>query len=240
MASATISRPSIDNLADLVERLGCIPLERIRTHPAPGTATEKDVLSQLDNGMKRVCELVDGVLVEKPMGYYESWLASILMYFLGDYLKNHDLGILVGEAGTIRLRRGLVRYPDVGFISWDQFPNRELPDEQIPDLYPDLAVEVLSPGNTEKEMARKRREYFAAGTRLDWEVYPKQRKVRVYTSAEQYAELGENQKLDGGEVLPGFALRIKDWFARAGRRGVRNSSRRPKQEIRRKRPKTKE
>ncbi len=240
MTSAAPSKPTIDNLGELVERLGSIPLERILFSPPPGTAREKDVLARQDHGVKRVCELVDGVLVEKAMGYYESWLASILVYYLGDYLKDHDLGILIGEAGTIRLKPGLVRYPDVGIISWDQFPNRELPAKQMPDLYPNLAVEILSPSNTKKEMARKRREYFAAGTQLVWEVFPKSRKVRVYTAPEEFTELGENQKLDGGEVLPGFALRIKDWFDRAGRRGVRKSSRRHKQGIRRQRPKTKE
>jgi Uma2 family endonuclease len=239
MASATLATPNIDNLAELLERLGSIPLERIRFHPPLGTATENDVLARPD-GVKRLCELVDGVLVEKPMGYYESWLAMILGSYLESYLRQNDLGILVGADGTLRLQPGLVRLPDVGFISWDQFPNRELPDEQIPDLYPDLAVEVLSPGNTEKEMKRKRREYFAAGTRLVWQVYPQQRRVRVYTAPDRFTELDENQVLNGGEVLPGFNLRIKEWFSRAGRRPAKNNSRTSRSGPKDKRPRSKE
>jgi Uma2 family endonuclease len=84
-------------------------------------------------------------------------------------------------------------------------------------LYPDLAVEVLSKSNTEKEMKRKLREYFEAGTRLVWLVDPKARTVRVYTSPRKFKLLTEDQTLDGGEVLPGFELSLRKLFARAGR-----------------------
>src|SRR5579859_3572765 len=81
------------NLAQLVERLGGIPLARIRLIPPPGTATEQDVEGA--DG----CELVDGVLVEKAMGYYESRLAVVLLAALEPYLENRDLGFsLEGDA----------------------------------------------------------------------------------------------------------------------------------------------
>src|SRR5947209_6381702 len=80
----------------------------------------------------------------------------------------------------------LVRMPDVSFVRWEQFPNREVTDVPIPDLYPDLAIEVLSPSNTKREMKRKRKEYFAAGTRLVWELNPKTRTVDVYTVPETF------------------------------------------------------
>src|SRR5215468_1891250 len=76
MTTATVAA---DNLAELVEQLGDIPLERIRMRPPPGTATEADVLAALEAPRKRICELIDGVLVEKPMGYTESILASYLI-----------------------------------------------------------------------------------------------------------------------------------------------------------------
>ncbi len=78
MATTAAPPPTIRTLADLHERLGGIPLHRIRYHPAPGTDTEADVLVH-PHGEKRLCELVDGVLVEKPMGYYESRWAAILI-----------------------------------------------------------------------------------------------------------------------------------------------------------------
>ncbi len=65
-------------------------------------------------------------------------------------------------------------------------------------------------------MARKLREYFAAGVKLVWYVYPQTRTVRVYTAPEQVSELGEDQTLAGGDVLPGFSVPIRDWFRRAG------------------------
>jgi Uma2 family endonuclease len=220
MITSVTARPTIETLADLLERLGGVPPERIRLHPAPGTATEADLLVD-PLGQKRNCELVDGVLVEKPMGYYESLLAMILIQWLRNFLDESDLGITLGEAGPLRLAPGLVRLPDVSFISWDRFPNRVLPAQPIPDLAPHLAVEVLSEGNTEAEMERKLREYFAAGVRLVWYVEPETRIVRVYTDPTEVRILREDDTLDGGAVLPGFHLPIRDWFRRAGSRAPR-------------------
>ena len=63
--------------------------------------------------------------------------------------------------------------PDVSFISWQQLPGRNFPDDAIASLYPDLAVEVVSAGNTPGEMRRKLKDYFAAGTQIVWFIYPK-------------------------------------------------------------------
>src|SRR5438309_3646410 len=117
MTTPAAAPPVVETLADVVERLGSIPLERIPASPAPGTATEADVLAR-QGGEKRLYELVDGVLVEKPMGYYESLLAGLLIQILNNFLEQHDLGIALGEAGTLRLAPGLVRIPDVSFLSW--------------------------------------------------------------------------------------------------------------------------
>jgi Uma2 family endonuclease len=214
---ASTLRAPAETLADLVARLGHVPLERIRLHPAPGTATEADVLVR-PGDEKRLCELVDGVLVEKPVGYYESLLAALLIRFLGRFLDEHDLGFVLGPDATLRLAAGLVRLPDVSFVSWAHFPDRRLPREPIPDLVPDLAVEVLSQGNTEVEMRRKLEEYFSAGCRLVWYVLPDERAVRVYTSPASVRLLREDDALDGGAVLPGFRLAIREWFDRAGPR----------------------
>ena len=215
------ARPVIKTLADLVRGVGSVPLERIPARPAPGTATEADVLAR-PGGEKRLYELVDGVLVEKPVGYYESLLAGILIQILNNYLGDHDLGIVLGESGTLRLAPGLVRIPDVSFLSWSHFPNRELPAEPIPDLAPDLAVEVLSEGNTPQEMALKRREYFAAGVRLVWYVDPAARTAAVYTSTQIAHPITADDNLDGGDVLPGFTLRLGDWLDRVPPRRARS------------------
>jgi Uma2 family endonuclease len=212
MAQLTEILASDWTAADLVERFGAIPLWRVRRDPAPGTATEDDVVA-INDHEDRLCELVEGILVEKAMSAYESYLAMFLGRLLGNYVAENDLGIVLGEAGMLRLAPGLVRIPDVSFISWDHLPGRRIPREAIWDLAPDLAIEIISKGNTPEEMARKLADYFAAGVRAVWYVYPASQEVRVYAAAEQCATLTQEQTLDGGEVLPGFSLDLQAFFA---------------------------
>lgn len=119
---------------------------------------------------------------------------------------------------TLRLKPGLVRLPGVSFVSWDQFPNKKLPRKRVPPLAPDLAVEVISEGNTAAEMENKLLEYFTAGVRLVWHVYPETRTVQVSIGPTDVRLLREDDTLDGGSVLPGFRLSIRAWFEEAGER----------------------
>ncbi len=208
---AAVFAPPIETLADLLNQLGDVNPARVRFHPAPGMATEQDVLDvQTREG--RLCELVEQTLVEKAMGFRESWLASLLIQALLNFVQPRQLGLVTGEAGMIRLASGLVRIPDVAYIAWERLPNRRLPVEPVPGLVPNLVVEVLSRGNTASEMARKRREYFAAGVQLMWLISPENRTVEVYTAADQSTLLDEHQTLDGGVVLPGFTLSLHELF----------------------------
>lgn len=199
-------------LADLLEGLGHIPPNRIRVVPPLGTATEEDVI-KAEGHTGRICELVDGVLVEKTMGYLESLLAGVVIEALRAFVRSHDLGVVLGEAGTLRVLPQQVRVPDVCFLSWDRFPGRKLPKTPIPAVAPDLAVEILSEGNTPGEMERKLRDYFAAGVRLVWYIDPRSRTARVYASPESCEELGAQGTLSGGDVLPGFGLSLAALFA---------------------------
>ncbi len=214
MATATASPPSEWTVADLLEQLGDVPPNRIHLVPAPGTATEADLLDQLDHHA-RICELVDGVLVEKTRGYYESILAVAISSLLFEFVKKNNLGIVCGEAGTLRILSNQVRIPDVCFISWDKFPGGKLPKVQIPPVAPDLAVEVLSPSNSQGEMQRKLRDYFTAGVELVWYIDPASRTAKVYTSPEHCEIFDESQILIGGNVLPGFELPLRTLFAAA-------------------------
>lgn len=199
--------------ADLVERFGAIPLNRVLQNPTPGTATEEDVV-ELNEHENRLCELVDGALVEKTMGFFESYLALFLAELLSAHARKHQLGIVLGADGMMRLAPGLVRIPDVSFIAWDRLPGRRVPREPIPDLAPDLAIEVISKHNTRQEMERKLQDYFTAGVRLVWYVYHSpRREVRVYRSPTEYSVVREDETLDGGEVLPNFRLVLRDLFA---------------------------
>jgi Uma2 family endonuclease len=212
---ASKPRPNASDvtIADLLQRLGNIPAQRVRLHPTPGTATETDVIRILDRE-NRPCELVEGTLVEKAMGYEESAIAGFLITYLNNFVLPRKLGIVTGESGAVRLFPGLVRIPDVAFASWDCFPGRKRPKTSVPHLAPDLVVEVLSKSNTKSEMARKLGEYFQAGVRLVWLVNPKTQTVHVYTAVDQLVLLKGDQALDGGDVLPGFSLPLFELFAR--------------------------
>src|SRR5438046_1774546 len=104
-------------MADWLHVLGDIAPERVLCDPYMGTATEADLLKHLDADDKRLCELVDGTLVEKAVGYYESLVAVILIRHLLDFIEPRQLGAVSAGDGPLRLRLGLVRLPDVAFVS---------------------------------------------------------------------------------------------------------------------------
>jgi Uma2 family endonuclease len=218
--SDTVSASSFRTVADLLEHLGGVPPSRVRFQPWPGTATVHDVIA-IHDAENRLCELVDGVLVEKAMGFDESIYAVLLSASMIQYLKTNDLGKVIGADGLMRIFPAMVRIPDAAFISWSRYPKGKRRRGEIPLVVPDLVVEVLSKGNTPKEMARKLDEYFRAGVRVVWYVDPKRRTVRVYSSRNSSVLLHEDRSLDGGEVLPGFSLSIRDWFAEARRNAAR-------------------
>src|SRR5262245_19691816 len=129
----------------------------------------------------------------------------------------NDLGDVGGPHATMRLTSGLVRIPDVSFVRWEKLPGRQRPTEPIPDLVPDLAIEVLSEANTPGEMKRKLKEYFLAGVTLVWFVDPRKRTVEVFTAPDSSTTLAEGQTLGGGDVLPGLRLPVESIFARVPR-----------------------
>ena len=200
-------------LADLLRRLGNIPARRVRLHPAPGTATERDVLLNNESRLRTaICELVDGTLVEKPMGWEESAIAVLIGHFLVAFAKPRKLGTVLGADGMLRLVPGLVRVPDVSFLAQGKLTRYQRGGQRIPSVAADLAVEVISKSNTKAEIARKlvrilRRRYASRmGCR------PEDRTVRVHTSPRESVVLGIDDVLDGGDVLPGLRLPVRDVF----------------------------
>jgi Uma2 family endonuclease len=216
MTVAASPFPTQWSLADLLAHLGGITPERVRLCPPPGTATEEDVL-RIEREEGRLCELIEGVLVEKVMGYHESKLALWIGHLIQLYLDDHDLGEVTGPDGTLRLMPSLVRIPDIAFVSYQRVAECANPDEPIPDLAPDLAVEVLSESNTPQEMERKLKEYFFAGAKLVWLVDPRDRTVQVNTAPDQASVLSEGQELTGEPVLPGFRVPVSRIFAKEKR-----------------------
>ncbi len=199
-------------MGDLLHDLGDIPPARVRLTPPPGGATETHLLA-VEKREGVTCELVDGTLVEKPVGLLESSLSSRLSRLLDEYLDTNPIGFIAGEQGLYRLMKGLIRVPDVSFVRYSKLPGGRIP-AKLTDLAPCLAVEILSPSNTSREMKRKLKEYFLAGTELVWIIDPDTREVRVHASPDTSTAIGPPGTLDGGAVLPGLALPVAAIFAR--------------------------
>jgi Uma2 family endonuclease len=162
----------------------------------------------------RLCELIDGTLVEKAMGWQESLLAGVLMHWLHDFLEISKLGVATGPDGMTRLFADTVRAPDLAFIAWDRLPNRRLPTEPIPEIVPNFVIEVLSPGNTYSEMSRKRREYFHAGVQLLWMIDPQDRSITVYRGSNTVEVFRDGETISGESVLPGWTVDSAKLFAK--------------------------
>ena len=209
-----VPRGKFRDAAEWWHALGDVPLQRIVMDPWPGTATERDLLVFVERD-KRLVELIDGTLVEKPVGWMEPRIAMGLAMALGSFIIPRRLGHLAGEAGTLRMKSGRVRLPDITFVSAEDIPKEYSPDQPIPQLPPTLAIEVLSESNTVAEMRQKTKEYFESGARVVWLIDPKSRTVAVFegATAEPVRRLAEGDTLDGGQVLPGFSIAVSDVFA---------------------------
>jgi Uma2 family endonuclease len=214
--TATLEAPPkarFETMQDVLDVVGDVPPERVLLHPLPGTATELDVLKSL-GGDRAPCELVDGILVEKPAGWKESLLAGAILSALREHVLPRQLGVVSGADGPYRLRIGLVRIPDVAYIEWARIPDAPEDTEPIPSIIPNLAVEVLSLSNTKNEIEKKLAEYFTTTVQLAWIFDPKSRTVAVHTtSGKPDRLLIETDVLDGGAVLPEFRLNLSKIFA---------------------------
>lgn len=170
-----------------------------------------DLCAHLPDG--RRYELVDGELVEmSPTGGEHGGLAIWLGSLLVPFIRARGLGRVVGtDTGFIlSTNPDRVRALDIGFLSRERWPG-PLPKKFIP-IAPDLAVEVVSPGDTASEIQEKVIEYLQAGTRLVWVLYPSNRTVNVFPTDGAPRLLDIHGVLDGGDVLPGFQLSVRELF----------------------------
>ena len=157
------------------------------------------------------------------MGFEESRLAAELGRFTsGLDLEKSDLGVCVGADGMMRIAPGLVRIPDLSFITWDRLPGRESPQEPILDskrlTWPWKCSARATPS---QRWPARSGNTLAAGVVLVWLIDPKKRTARVYSTVEKSTLIRADQSLDGGLVLPGFVLRLSDLLDR-GRRPRRD------------------
>ncbi|NDJ77052.1 MAG: Uma2 family endonuclease [Chloroflexi bacterium] len=160
----------------------------------------------------QMVELVEGRVVDMtPSGVLASIVARRVGAALGAYVDAHDLGEVTTADGGFQLTEHDLRVPDAAFISAAKMVELREPEKFAP-FAPDLAVEVISPGNTASEMRKKIDFYFAAGTRLVWIIYPELRKVDVHYPDGTAFSVDQAGILDGGDVVPGLQLPVSALF----------------------------
>ncbi|HVU13158.1 MAG TPA: Uma2 family endonuclease, partial [Phototrophicaceae bacterium] len=168
-----------------------------------------EIASLPENDDKRL-ELDDGEIVEMAESSAPNSVTAMRIgTFINVFVMSHNSGYVTGADGGFKLGERRVRQPDVGFISKERLP--KLP-KRI-GIAPDLAVEIVSP---DEDIFKKAREYLHAGTRMVWAVYTGEKTVHVMKLDEdgglRSQPFGIGAVLDGGDVLPGFTLAVKDIF----------------------------
>jgi Uma2 family endonuclease len=174
------------------------------------TIEEFEAFALLPENLDRRLEYVNGEAFELRLSHQSSVVSASFGAYLLGFVRPRDLGFVTGAGGGYRIA-GSDFIPNCAFISKQKLPK---PSKQF--YYsesPDLAVEVLSPSNTHEEMRLKIVSYLDAGTLL-WLVDVGKRRVEVYTPGQPPKVLGIDDILDGGDVLPGFTLPLKEVFAR--------------------------
>jgi Uma2 family endonuclease len=180
--------------------------------------TMEELLALPEDGMDR--ELIRGELREKPMtrrNRKHSRAEGKLAFFLNNWLaaRPEPHGeVLAGEAG-FRIRRD----PDTGVGIDLAYISAELsaatPEEAVyVDGVPVLAVEILSPSDTQEEILEKVREYLAVGVAQVWLVEPVFRTVTVYRAGMEPQLFNSQNELTGDPELPGFRVRVADIFSK--------------------------
>ena len=159
-------------------------------------------------------EVVNGVRKElSRMGAFENLLASELAKLLGVFADERGLGWVTTETlFVLDAAKNLQRRPDVAFVSLERGRAHPVRRTNAWDVVPDLAVEVVSPTNTAEEIVGKIVEYFLAGVRAVWVIFPDSQQVYSYSSPKLVTILERGEAISGGDVLPGFSLPIAKLF----------------------------
>jgi Uma2 family endonuclease len=162
----------------------------------------------------RQLELVEGEIVEMPTpGVIHNLIVSLLHHLLYTFAAERDLGLVFGDNTSYLLSQApdTMRIPDVSLVLWEHVPEDGVP-ERFWSIPPDLAIEVVSPSDRASDVHDKVYEYLASGTQLVWVLWPTTRSVTVFGKGSANGEFGVDAELDGGDVLPGFRVRVTDLF----------------------------
>ena len=163
----------------------------------------------------RRIELVEGEIVDMPLpNPIHAAVLATLSTKLNMFVTDSESGrVLVGDAPFVLKRdaegRDTLRGLDIAYISAERLPGK-LPRSPL-NLAPDLAVEIISPSNKAEDIEKKIEQLFDAGTTLIWIVYPELQHIAVHTNDGTF-KLKESDLLTGGDILPGFEVRVSDIF----------------------------
>ena len=155
-------------------------------------------------------ELVEGELITVSPGMFlHNHVRDNLLVLLKTFVEERRLGTVVAEQ-SFHLFGNTVRVPDVAFVR----SGRILPPDKLPEGGPDLAIEVISPTNTLREMDQKVSDFFAAGSTRVWLVYPEHREVYVHGLSGVIRRRGD-ETLEDPELLPGLSVKVSSLFEQA-------------------------
>jgi Uma2 family endonuclease len=160
-------------------------------------------------------EIVNGERVEKPpMGNIQVVVTSLLFEKLAPFARSQGLGrVLTEPLFRINLPDGPFRRPDLAFLSFERWPRSKKVDARNGfDVAPELAIEVISPSNSANQVNQKIGEYFKAGVRGVWVVFPEARLIYFYESPKKTTILDITDDLDGGDLIPGFRISLAELF----------------------------
>jgi Uma2 family endonuclease len=159
-------------------------------------------------------ELVKGELKKiSPAGTEHGAIIFNLSILLGQHIKSNKLGQGFGAETGFKLSTNpdTVRAADIAFVRRERIPETGIP-KNFWQTAPDLAVEVLSPGDSYEDVDEKVEDWLDAGTRAVWIVNPRRRSVNVYRSMTDVTRLADSDDLEGGEVVPGFRCKVSEIF----------------------------
>jgi Uma2 family endonuclease len=175
-------------------------------------STASELFEMPDDGFRY--ELVKGELRKmSPSGGEHGVVVVNVTLLVGQHVKKNHLGVCCGAETGFKVASDpdTVRAPDLAFVSRERIPEDGVP-KKFWALAPDLAVEVLSLGDTYSEVLGKVEDWLDAGVRAVWIVDSKRRSIRVYRSLTDVTRLSEDDELDGGEVVPGFRCKVSEIF----------------------------
>jgi Uma2 family endonuclease len=161
----------------------------------------------------RKYELLGGfVLAEPHPGTKHARVSARLVQLIENYVEPRQLGFTLTEGGyVLAWDPPTVLIPDVSFLTFARGKDHIEATTPFPGA-PDLAIEVLSPSNRPAEIRRKVTTYMGAGCPLVWIVDPRRRTVTVHDGPDASLVLWEDDVLEGGRVIPGFSVKVRELF----------------------------